>query len=400
MVNGRKLRFFVRRGGRDSQNLFALMIEMKRKPQNPDSNFQIGAATLDDRKRLLVQGLTKRFGKNRALSNIDLEVSKGELCVLLGPSGCGKSTLLRIIAGLESPSAGKIYIEGRDVTDLPPGKRDVAMVFQNYAIYPHMTVFENIAFPLRVRKSPKEEIVAKVHEAASLLQLDRLLERKPAQLSGGERQRVAMGRAIVRQPTIFLFDEPLSNLDAKLRANMRIEISQLHRRLGATTVYVTHDQVEAMTMADTVVVLDAGIVQQIGPPDEIYKHPANLMVAEFVGTPAMNFVSGRLARSSDGTVLFSAGSLTFPISDCNIEGEAVAGIRPEHASIDPDGKVMGSVKFIEDIGSDKFVHVELAPTDEMVVRLSQSQNVKIGRTVRLLVDLSKINVFWQGKRIL
>jgi ABC-type sugar transport system ATPase subunit len=377
---------------------------MKPKSGKPLTQFETPAEGVKEaghgQKRLVAKRIAKRFGKNEALSDVSLEVSEGEFCVLLGPSGCGKSTLLRIIAGLERPSAGKIFIDGSDVTDLPPGKRDVAMVFQNYAIYPHMTVFDNIAFPLRVRKSPKEEIAARVHEAAVLLQLDQYLERKPAQLSGGERQRVAMGRAIVRQPRIFLFDEPLSNLDAKLRANMRIEISQLHRRLGATTVYVTHDQVEAMTMADTIVVLDAGIVQQMGAPRDIYQHPSNLMVAEFVGTPAMNFLPGKLARLSDETVLFTSQSLSFAIPHCHAEGEAVAGIRPEHVSIDPEGELKGKVRLVEDSGSDKFAYVELATGRQIIARLSQSQEAGIGQTVGLSIDHSRVNVFRQGNRIL
>jgi ABC-type sugar transport system ATPase subunit len=354
---------------------------------------------LPNSKRLVVKGITKCFGKNNALSDVTLKVSEGEFCVLLGPSGCGKSTLLRIIAGLESPTAGKVFIDGSNVTDLPPGKRDVAMVFQNYAIYPHMTVFDNIAFPLRVRRSPQKEIVARVNEVACLLQLEEFLERKPAQLSGGERQRVAMGRAIVRKPRIFLFDEPLSNLDAKLRVNMRIEISQLHRRLRATTVYVTHDQVEAMTMADTIVVLDAGIVQQMGPPENIYRYPANTMVAAFVGSPSMNFVPGKLARAPDGAVFFTSSSLSFPMPEYEIEGEAVAGIRPEHASIDPEGRLMGEVKFIEDRGSDKFIYVELASRQQILVRLLPSQHVRIGQTLGLSINLSQVHVFWQGNRI-
>jgi ABC-type sugar transport system ATPase subunit len=208
-----------------------------------------------------------------------------------------------------------------------------------------------------------------------------------------------MGRAIVRRPTIFLFDEPLSNLDAKLRANMRIEISQLHRRLRATTVYVTHDQVEAMTMADTIIVLDAGTVQQIDPPEDIYRRPANLMVAEFVGTPAMNFVSGTLARSPDGKVSFASQSLSFPVSGCDLEGQALAGIRPEHASLDPAGKLTGRATFVEDRGSDKFVHVELAPGERIVARLPQSQDVKIGQTVGLSLSFSQVNIFWEGNRV-
>ncbi len=350
-------------------------------------------------KRLIIKKVTKSFGKNIAVSDVTLEVAEGELCVLLGPSGCGKSTLLRIIAGLEMPSAGKVFINGDDVTDLPPGKRDVAMVFQNYAIYPHMTVFDNIAFPLQLRRTPQKEIVERVNEMAALLELEEFLERKPAQLSGGQRQRVAMGRAIVRQPTIFLFDEPLSNLDAKLRSNMRIEISQLHRRLRATTVYVTHDQVEAMTMADTIVVLDSGTIQQIGAPEDIYRRPSNLMVAEFVGSPAMNFISGKLARSQSGGVSFTSPDLNFQVAECELQGEAVTGIRPEHISVDPEGKLEGILKFVEDSGSDKFIHVELKSGLKIVVRLAPSQRVELGQPLSVSLDLSQAHLFLQGNRV-
>jgi len=358
------------------------------------------AHAADSQGCLIIKDITKVFGKTKVLSDVTLEVPQGELCVLLGPSGCGKSTLLRIIAGLESPSAGQVFIEGRDVTNVPPGKRDIAMVFQNYAIYPHMTVFDNIAFPLKVKRFPKTEIRTRVNEVATLLQLDQLLDRKPSQLSGGERQRTAMGRAIVRQPKVFLFDEPLSNLDAKLRANMRIEISLLHRKLRATTIYVTHDQVEAMTMADTIAVMDKGAIQQIDKPEGIYGQPANLMVAEFVGTPPMNLISGTLTRSdAESGVIFASRSLDFAFPQCNIEGEAVAGIRPEHVSINDSGKWIGRVQFVEDVGSDKYVHVELTGTEKIVVRAAPRQEVSIGESVRIFIDETQVKVFPRGNRI-
>ncbi len=351
-------------------------------------------------KRLVVRGVNKYFGETRALSDIALEVGEGEFCVLLGPSGCGKSTLLRIIAGLETPSTGKIFIDGKDVTDLHPGKRDISMVFQTYAIYPHMTVFENMAFPLSLRKLPKMEIRQRVNEVASLLRVNELLDRKPAQLSGGERQRVAMGRAIVRKPKLFLFDEPLSNLDAKLRADMRVEIMSLHQKLRATTLYVTHDQIEAMTMADTLVVLNEGIVQQIDRPQTVYRYPANLMVAEFIGDPPMNLIAGILSRSAatGAAASFNSQSLSFSIPHCGLEGEAVIGIRPEHALIDPNGKWVGKVEFVENTGSDKFVHVVLTAGEKIVVRASDRQQVRIGQWVRLSIDQTRLSLFWQGVR--
>ncbi len=378
---------------------------MNTTPRDCDNNLTRSADTAQETAnrtdRLIVQGVFKYFGKTRALSDVNLKVSEGELCVLLGPSGCGKSTLLRIIAGLESASAGRILIDREDVTDVPPGKRDIAMVFQNYALYPHMTVFENIAFPLRVRKHPKNEIDPRVREVASLLQLEQLLERKPTQLSGGQRQRVAMGRAIVRRPRVFLFDEPLSNLDTQLRANMRIEISLLHRKLRATTIYVTHDQVEAMTMADTLAVFDQGVLRQIDSPARVYHQPADLMVAQFVGTPPMNLVPGALKRSaSDGTLWFTSPSLRFPFPQGTTEGDAVAGIRPEHVSLDPHGPWSGKVTFVEDTGSDKYVHVELARGQRIVVRPQGDQELRPGDTVRVSIDEAHLHLFVQGKRLL
>ncbi len=251
-----------------------------------------------------LQGVRKTFGPIEVVKGVDLEIESGEFVVFVGPSGCGKSTLLRIVSGLEEISGGRIAIDGRDVTDLPPGDRRVAMVFQSYALYPHMTVHENMAFALRMGGTPRAEVEKRVAEAARILQIEALLERKPKQLSGGQRQRVAIGRAIVRKPKVFLFDEPLSNLDAALRAQMRVEIARLHAEIGATMIYVTHDQVEAMTLADRIVVLNQGRVEQIGSPLDLYERPANRFVAEFLGQPRMNFVdvsaasaAGRLALS-------------------------------------------------------------------------------------------------------
>jgi len=244
---------------------------------------------------LTVHDLTKKYGGKTVLDKVSFTVDKGEFCILLGPSGCGKSTILRIIAGLEQQDGGEIHIEGRDVAQLTPAQRDVAMVFQSYALYPHMNVFENLAFPLKINKTPHREIAGKVQEAARLLSIEELLRRKPRELSGGQRQRVAIGRAIVRNPRLFLFDEPLSNLDAKLRAGMRVELAKLHRRLQTTMLYVTHDQVEAMTLGSKIVILENGLVRQIGTPDEVYDLPANLFVAGFIGSPAINFIEGSLA---------------------------------------------------------------------------------------------------------
>lgn len=345
-------------------------------------------------KRVVVRRVSKNFGKTRALSNIDIEVSQGEFCVLLGPSGCGKSTLLRIIAGLESATDGTVFIDDRDVTDMAPGDRDVAMVFQNYAIYPHMSVFDNIAFPLKIRKLPREEIRSRVEETATMLQLADLLERKPAQLSGGQRQRVAMGRAIVRKPKVFLFDEPLSNLDAKLRIVMRMEIAKLHRRLNATVIYVTHDQIEAMTLADRIAVMDGGIIRQIDTPEGLYHRPADVMVAGFVGIPSMNLFKGTVHRGSDeGTKTFRSGPLEFSVSGQANEGPVVAGIRPEHIAIHPDGTVRGLVEFVEDTGSDRYCHVKMGNGDTLVVRTSGSIPIGTGDEVHLFIDKRRVHLF-------
>jgi multiple sugar transport system ATP-binding protein len=353
-----------------------------------------GSPDPDGPKRVIVRRVSKDFGKTRALSDIDLEVSRGEFCVLLGPSGCGKSTLLRVVAGLEAATRGKIFIDDRDVTDMAPGDRDVAMVFQNYAIYPHMTVFDNIAFPLKIRKLPRKEIRSRVEETAAMLQLADLLERKPAQLSGGQRQRVAMGRAIVRKPKVFLFDEPLSNLDAKLRIVMRMEIAKLHRRLNATVIYVTHDQVEAMTLAHRIAVMDGGIIRQIDTPEGLYHRPADVMVAGFVGIPSMNLLRGTVHRHGDqGTKTFRAGALEIIVSGRAEEGRAIAGIRPEHIAVRPDGTVRGLVEFIEDTGSDRYCHVKLGSGDILVVRTAESTPIGRGDEVRLFIDRRRVHLF-------
>jgi len=282
---------------------------------------------------LTLDGVAKSFGETHVLHRVDLAAKDGEFIVLVGPSGCGKSTLLRCIAGLEEPTEGRILIGDRDVTRLHPRDRDVAMVFQSYALYPHMTVRENMGFALMIRKRPEAGIRAAVDEAARILELEALLDRKPAQLSGGQRQRVAIGRAIVRRPSVFLFDEPLSNLDAALRLSMRVELKRLHRRLGTTMVYVTHDQVEAMTLADRLVVLDKGIAQQIGTPFEVHDRPRNRFVAGFIGSPAMNFLE-------------------------RLEPEHVVGVRPQHVVLG-QGPHRARVDVLEPLGTEVLVHLDL-----------------------------------------
>ena len=309
--------------------------------------------------RVVVKDVEMAFGSTKVIHGINVEISDGEFVVLVGPSGCGKSTLLRMIAGLEEISGGTISIGEREVNRLPPKDRDVAMVFQNYALYPHMTVFDNMAFSLKLRKADKSVVQERVGKAAEILNLTPYLQRYPRQLSGGQRQRVAMGRAIVRDPQVFLFDEPLSNLDAKLRVQMRIEIKALHQRLKTTTVYVTHDQIEAMTMADRIVVMHDGIVEQIGTPLELYDHPANTFVAGFIGSPAMNFVPGTL-RSEGGTLVLEAkgGKLALPANTKGHDGQRVTfGIRPEHLSMSATGPDAfdAVVEVVEPTGADTHV---------------------------------------------
>jgi sn-glycerol 3-phosphate transport system ATP-binding protein len=304
-------------------------------------------ATLD------IRGLRKSFGATPVLRQIDLSLNDGEMLVIVGASGCGKSTLLRLVAGLETPSEGRILIGGRDVTALDPSARDIAMVFQNYALYPHMSVFDNMAYGLRIRGLSRGEITRKVEEAADLLGLQALLARKPGQLSGGQRQRVAMGRAIVRDPKLFLFDEPLSNLDAKLRVQMRAEIRKLQRRLGVTSLYVTHDQVEAMTLGDRLLILHQGAPAQFATPMEVFERPADVYVAGFVGSPTMNLLRGRLAR--DGAAVQLDAGLLVPLSGRRSGDAVTLGIRPEHLTLGGEGLTL-AVDLIEPLGSETLVH--------------------------------------------
>ncbi|WP_375688564.1 sn-glycerol-3-phosphate ABC transporter ATP-binding protein UgpC [Pseudooceanicola sp. LIPI14-2-Ac024] len=308
---------------------------------------------------------------HEALTPSSFHIDDGEFVVLVGPSGCGKSTLLRMVAGLEEITEGVLRIGDREVNDLDPADRDIAMVFQNYALYPHMTVRKNIAYGLKNRKTPADEIALKVAEAAAMLNLEEYLDRKPAQLSGGQRQRVAMGRAIVRDPALFLFDEPLSNLDAKLRNQMRIEIKALQRRLGVTSIYVTHDQVEAMTMADRIIVMNAGRIEQIGTPAEVYHAPASTFVASFMGAPPMNLVPGRAA---DGRVYFNGT----PIATCNgTTGDVTLGIRPEDLVPDAAGPLALEVDIIEELGANRLLHGH-AGAERMTVHVGKDADVTTG----------------------
>ncbi|MDE1993376.1 MAG: sn-glycerol-3-phosphate ABC transporter ATP-binding protein UgpC [Rhizobiaceae bacterium] len=323
--------------------------------------------------RVVVDNVSKRYGGLQVLHNLNVEIEDGKFVVLVGPSGCGKSTLLRMIAGLESISDGEMSIDGRVVNDLAPRERDIAMVFQNYALYPHMTVAENMSFALRLMRSDKGEISKRIDHASGILALGPYLARKPAALSGGQRQRVAMGRAIVRDPKVFLFDEPLSNLDAKLRVQMRSEIRGLHDRLKTTTIYVTHDQTEAMTMADQIVVLNQGRIEQIGTPLELYRSPANLFVAGFIGSPAMNLITGRHAETAGATTL---------------------GIRPEHIQLASDNNgITGQVVFAEHLGSDTFLSVDVADAGRLIVRGGGDLMVSAGDQVSLVFPAERLHRF-------
>ncbi|MBO9170808.1 ABC transporter ATP-binding protein [Rhizobium sp. L245/93] len=322
---------------------------------------------------ITLQKVSKVFGEAQVIPSIDLEIKDGEFVVFVGPSGCGKSTLLRLIAGLEDVSGGKIIIDSKDGTSLGPSERGLAMVFQSYALYPHMSVRSNIAFPLKMGGMAKDEIDRKVAEAARVLNLTDYLDRKPRMLSGGQRQRVAIGRAIVRQPSAFLFDEPLSNLDAALRVNMRLEISELHQQLKTTMVYVTHDQVEAMTMADKIVVLNRGNIEQVGSPMELYKNPANLFVAGFIGSPKMNFVTGVYAEPY---------------------GAPTVGVRPEHILLSTESGVwQGKVIVAEHLGSDTFLHVDVEGIGHITARGTGEFPVKAGETVYMTPDRSRVHRF-------
>jgi multiple sugar transport system ATP-binding protein len=339
-----------------------------------------------------VHDIRKAFGATQVIHGVDIRIGDGEFVVLVGPSGCGKSTLLRMIAGLENITSGEIRIGERVVNNLPPKERDVAMVFQNYALYPHMTVAANMGFSLRLRGAPKVEIETRVQRAADILGLGPYLQRFPRQLSGGQRQRVAMGRAIVRDPQVFLFDEPLSNLDAKLRVQMRTEIKELHQRLKTTTIYVTHDQIEAMTMADKIVVMHDGLVEQIGAPLELYDRPDNLFVAGFIGSPAMNFIKG--AIRVNGTATFESGDLRLPVGEVAASANgrpAVYGIRPEHMLLADDG-VEARVQVVEPTGSEIQVVAKLGEQDVIAVFRERHQ-FKPGDKIRLKPDPRLVHLF-------
>jgi multiple sugar transport system ATP-binding protein len=361
---------------------------------------------------IVLCGVTKAFpGGAVAVDALDLEVSDGEFLVLVGPSGSGKTTVLRMVGGLEEATSGEIRIGGRDVTGLAPRDRDIAMVFQTYALYPHMTVAQNMGFGLKLRKTPPAEIRRRVQDTAALLGLSDLLDRKPRQLSGGQRQRVAMGRAIVREPVAFLMDEPLSNLDAKLRVQMRAEISRLHQRLGTTTLYVTHDQTEAITMADRVAVMKDGTLQQLDAPGALYDDPVNLFVAGFIGSPAMNIVTARLS-TADGRVCAAFGPHRLAVPEAVLArrpgarpvaaagGEVALGIRPEDiedaefvAGTGPDELLDVTVDLAEPLGAETIAHFEVAPGVPFTARLSPRTAVRAGRPVKLAVDVDRLHLF-------
>jgi multiple sugar transport system ATP-binding protein len=342
-----------------------------------------------------IEKLNKSFGAVDVLRDIDLTVEDGAFVVLVGPSGCGKSTLLRSIAGLEPVTSGNIAIGGRKVNDLPPAAREIAMVFQSYALYPHMDVYGNMAFGLKFAKTPKAEIEQRVTEAARMLQLEPLLRRRPRELSGGQRQRVAIGRAIVRKPQVFLFDEPLSNLDAALRINTRIEIAKLHKMLKATIIYVTHDQVEAMTLADKIVVMNKGRIEQVGRPLDLYYRPANLFVAGFIGSPAMNFLPATVATSGAAT-LKDGTSLEGVLPTACKPGDAITiGCRPEHMQFAKSGEesVAGTVDFIERLGEVGHCHVRLASGQMVTVEIKGEAPIPAGGAAALRLDPAHLHVF-------
>ncbi|MCL4747084.1 MAG: sn-glycerol-3-phosphate ABC transporter ATP-binding protein UgpC [Burkholderiaceae bacterium] len=347
---------------------------------------------------LRIEGVHKHFGDTRAISGVDLSVGDGEFCVLVGPSGCGKSTLLRLIAGLEEISQGHVWIGSRDVNDLAPKERDIAMVFGNSALYPHMKVFANMAFGLGLAGADRAEIDARVGDAARVLDLSQLLERLPRQLSGGHRQQVAIGRAIVRKPQVFLFDDPLSSLDAKLRARMRVEIRELHRRLKTTSIYVTSDQAEAMTMADRIVVMHGGIVEQTGSPRDLYDRPANTFVAGYIGSPAMNQLRARVGIDGASVDIAEA---TIPVPDWHAPPgtEAVLGVRPEHLALGDDG-IRVQVSLVEAIGADTLVSCESA-AGPLVARLRERRALRPGDRITLAPRPRAMHVFDadSGKRI-
>ena len=348
-----------------------------------------------------IESLRKSFGENEIIKGVDVSVKEGEFLVLVGPSGCGKSTLLRMISGLESPDSGSININNNCINDIPPADRDLAMVFQNYALYPHLTVFENMAFGLRMKKKSEQEINYRVNNATKILQIGDLLDRKPKQLSGGQRQRVALGRAIVREPQAYLFDEPLSNLDAKLRSEMRIELKKLHKILKTTMIYVTHDQVEAMTMGDRIAVMRDGIIEQLDTPSKIYNSPVNKFVASFIGSPQINFVDGEFIYEKNSLV-FKTKSNTFFVPKEHLQynelkswSSSTMGIRPENIYDnhfvdikDPNNTINSKVDLIENIGSSLYLHTSVG-SDNFIASISGTSSIEANDNIDLTFDLSK-----------
>jgi multiple sugar transport system ATP-binding protein len=344
--------------------------------------------------------LKKSFGTTEVIKAVDLEVADGEFVVFVGPSGCGKSTLLRMIAGLEDITGGDLFIDGKHSNETEPRDRGIAMVFQSYALYPHLTVFENLSFRLSLSRAPKAEIKERVHETARILQLNNLLDRKPAQLSGGQRQRVAIGRAIIREPQVFLFDEPLSNLDAALRMDMRMEIARLHKELGVTMIYVTHDQVEAMTLADRIMVLEGGVVQQIGAPIDIYRKPANRFVAGFIGSPRMNFLDVTVAGVSEERVTIQSPTvspITLEATGFAAGDRAVLGVRPQqlHAHGDESltGTLRGTVQRIERLGSETIVSLEFISSERALAAIPHDEVFVPGSEIELRFDPDAVHLF-------
>ena len=347
-----------------------------------------------------INNVRKNYGNMEVLHGVSVDIADGEFVILVGPSGCGKSTLLRMIAGLEEITSGEISIAGRVVNNLPPKDRDIAMVFQSYALYPHMTVEQNMAFSLRLARVDKEETKRRVANAAAILGLEPYLKRYPRHLSGGQRQRVAMGRAIVRNPQVFLFDEPLSNLDAKLRVQMRTEIKELHQRLKTTTIYVTHDQIEAMTMADKIVVMRDGHIEQVGAPLELFDRPANLFVAGFIGSPAMNLLKGTVKKGEKPVVDIAGSAFPMPAGSSAQDGQAVVyGVRPEHLEIDPHG-IAATISVVEPTGSETLVFLRFGE-GEMVALFRERHDFKPGDTLKLRPRLDHVHLFdaGTGKRL-
>ena len=350
---------------------------------------------------LRIKNLQKSFGRNTIIQNISFEVADGEFCILLGPSGCGKSTILRIIAGLEPHDKGEIFIGNREVGNLTPKERDVAMVFQSYALYPHMNVYDNMAFSLKMKKLSKAETDKKVRKVAQLLSIEGFLNRKPKELSGGQRQRVAIGRAIVRSPQLFLFDEPLSNLDARLRTAMRVELAKLHQKLGTTMVYVTHDQIEAMTLGDKIILLDQGVIQQIGTPKELYDKPFNLFVATFIGSPQINLIEGRLSLHKE-KVLFNSGVFAIELGfkkDLKkyVDSTITMGIRPE-SLVPGEGPIIGFLEVVEHIGSETILYVR-TDNERVIAKGPSNFQGNTGEKVSLALKATDIHLFYKGMRV-